>query len=379
MSTEIANLDKHKPSYLAKATAPNSSDEFLGGVSGGMPLPVVSVRGKEFRFRFQGQEQNTRQREMQCILVAARPKVSKRFYASQYSSGETAAPDCASADGVTPDVAEPVNDKCATCPKNAWGSKITDSGKEGKACQDYKRLVVLPLIDGQIADKPCVLDVAPTSLKAPKGYKGDELFLREYLNALGRHDIPPTAAVTTLGFSDAEYPQLIFNFARFAEEDEYNTAQGFRDDEEVKDVLEGGMEASGPVSEAEGKTIPTKDVSEPEPEAKKEQPKKEAEPEPEPEEQAYVFNMETDQGAQVPKSKVEKYKAAGYIEVPKSKYDKLMAMAEPAEEPSKEPAEEPSKESAPEPEAQEEAPEKETAGNEDDSAVLDEISKLLGG
>ena len=367
MSNELI-IPNSKPTYLSTAVKSAAADEFLSGVSGGMPLPVISVRGKEFRFRFQGQEQNTRQRELECILVASRPRISKRYYAKQYVSGETLAPDCSSSDGITPDVAEPINDKCATCPKNAWGSKITDSGKEGKACQDYKRLVVLPLIDGKLTDLACVLDVAPMSLKAPKGYRGDELFLREYLNTLTRHDIPPQAAVTKLTFSDAEFPQLTFGFTRFAEEDEFEHAQAMRENGDVQDVLEGATEAPGPISE--GQAIPAKDVTDEPAEAK--EPEKEPEKKAEP--KIFVFNMETDEGKEILESALGKAKAEGFSQVTKAKYDKLMAMA--AEDKEEEPKKE--TKAAPEPEPETKAEPEAAADDDDDASVLDEIKNLLG-
>lgn len=282
MSKDIAV----RPSYLpAKAKGSALADEFLAGVSsGGMPLPTLSVRGKEFRLRMGGEEANTRERELDVILVAARPHVSKRYYAQEYEGGETVAPSCHSVDGITPDadVDEPVSAKCATCPYNVWGSG--NRGK-GKKCSDYKRLVVLPIIKDQVMSDPAVLDVSPTAMKAPKGHRGPELFLREYFNALQRHDLPPQAAVTRLAFTDAEYPQLHFAFSRHATEAEYAHAMDSRDREEVTQVLETpALEEDGPIREAREEPAPT-----PAPKAVAE-PKAKPQPAPEPEpEEAEVY------------------------------------------------------------------------------------------
>lgn len=254
MSTSIVTIQK--PSYLA-TTAPVRS-ELVAGISEGMSLPVLSVRGKEFRMRFQGQEANMNVRELDCILVRARAGLSKRFYKGAYVRGEVRAPDCSSADGLTPDVSEPVASSCATCPNNMWGSKITESGKQGKLCDDYKRVVLLPVINGQVSNQPVVLDIAATSLKSPKGYQGRSLFLREYGSLLARHNMPEQAAISRLGFTDAEYPQVCFSFVRQAEEAEYNLAMAMRESPEVLAVLEAGahegeaviVESPAPVNNA---------------------------------------------------------------------------------------------------------------------------------
>lgn len=289
--SDLIPIQDQKPSYLAKVKAASAS-EFISGVEGGMPLPALSVRGKEFRLRFQGQEHNTRERQLDVIFVAARPGVSKRYFIKGYESGETSAPDCSSADGITPDVADPISPKCATCPKNAWGSG--NHGK-GKACNDYKRLVVAPLIDGRIAEQPAVLDVSATALKRPREYRGPEQFLREYLTALHRHDIPEQSAVTRLGFTDAEYPQLHFAFSRFAEEGEYTHAVALREHPDVATVLEAGaQEAPGPIQEVSQEPEP---APAPKPQAK-------AKPKAKPkvtklEEPAYVWNDDTETGQEV--------------------------------------------------------------------------------
>jgi hypothetical protein len=359
MSNEMM-IPGGKPKYLAKAQ-PTGVDEFLGGVQGGMPLPMLSVRGKEFRLRFQGQEMNTRARDVDVILVAARPAVSKRFFAKQYSSGDTVAPDCSSVDGVTPDVPEPISPKCATCPKNAWGSKITESGKQAKACNDYKRLVVLPIINGQLMDQPSVIDVAATSLKSPKGYKGNDLFLREYLGALQRHDIPVQAAVTTLQFTDAEYPQVCFKFSRFAEEDEFSRATALREDDDVQDVLTNGgaVEAPGPIQQTE--TPPA-------------QPAAQAAP---PEPTVFVFNMQSEDGAEIPQSKLDDYKAQGYAEVPEAMYRKLTGTTpDPKADDVAKSAAHLGKQAATQ--KAEASPEPAPAADDDADDVMAEIKKLLG-
>lgn len=264
-----------KPKFLAQqGDSPATLAEFSGGVTGGLALPMLSIRSKVFRARLDGQEQElSKTRDLELILVAARPYVSKRYYEDAYQSGSTDAPDCSSLDGKTPDAGDNrQSEKCATCPHNVFGSKGA-----GKACADYKRLVVLPLVNGKAVSTPCILDVPATSLKTPKAMRGGtDLMLKEYMNTLARHQIDPTTVVSTISFTGAEYPQISWSFARYVEEHEYNLVQELRESEDVQDVLgEDVHEEAGTISPTE--EAPVK-VQEP---AKKPV-KKAAKPEPEP-------------------------------------------------------------------------------------------------
>ena len=240
------------PAHLQQAQQ-LGTDEFAAGVHQGQVLPVLSIRGKEFRLRYQGQERSLSEtRSIDLLFVRARPHVSKRFYLKGYEGGSVDAPDCASTDGVKPDSGDNKQcDTCAMCPHNEFGSRITPSGKKGKACSDYKRMVVIPFVNGQPLAQPCILDVPATSLKAPQGHRGEELFLREFMGMLDRHNVPVQGVITTAAFTSAEYPQLHFKVKEYADEALYNMAMGARDDKEVTTALSAAMaEPTGPVEPA---------------------------------------------------------------------------------------------------------------------------------
>ncbi len=240
-----------KPGALAAMNLP-PADEFSGGIAGGLPLPVMSIRGSKWSLRKDGQEVPLKKLELDVIFVAARPNVSKRFYEVGYVSGSTDAPTCASADGVTPDVAGPVSERCATCPKNAWGSRLSPSGKQSKACSDYKRVLVYVVTDGlgDAMGMPAVLDFPATSLKKPQGTNTPDLFLREYLHLLQSHDLDPRGVVTRLGFTSAEYPQITLRFARHAQPEEVQTVVAMRESDEAQEALAGGaVEGPGKIQE----------------------------------------------------------------------------------------------------------------------------------
>lgn len=293
MSTELTIPNK-LPSFLANRDVDTSlNSKLMSGLgSGGMPLPMLSFRGKVFRLRQGGNEASLRRSELDVIVVSGREGLSKRYYEDAYGgSDEITAPTCWSQDGHTPDAAQPQSESCRTCPLNVWGS-ATRNGKpsKGKACSDYKRLVVWPLIDGQDASllQHCVLDIPPASLRAPRG--SQYMMFGEYVRALDKHNLTPDVYVATLSFTDAEYPQVCFSPKRLVTEEEYARVQEMQADPDTEEVLTGEetQEEPGPVNtddapptEAAPKKAPPKKAS-----AKPAPKKAEPEPEPEPEEEA---------------------------------------------------------------------------------------------
>lgn len=297
MSNDL--IVKDRPSFLP-TVAPTSGAvmaEFMEGLGGNtVDMPVLSMRGKEFRLRRDGQEVSLKTQLLDVILVGSRGNNSRRFYEGQYVRGEVKAPTCASADGIKPDanVQDKQSDTCATCPQNVWGSKRSASGGKGKACDDYRRVLVF--IPSKNILKPVVLDIAATSLRKRKDETGPEMQLREYLRALGRHGIEPYQCVTTLGFTDDEYPRLVFSFARWVSQDEHAAVLECRESDEFAAALDHTEEEGAivevpvalPVSKKKAEPEPEVVEAEAEPEVEVEKPKAKAkakpkaEPAPEP-------------------------------------------------------------------------------------------------
>jgi hypothetical protein len=282
MSNDLVAIPNKLPAFM-QSGAPDTS-EFTAGIQTGLPIPSFSIRGKELRIRKDGQEMNTRLRELEVIVVAARPgkRLSKRYYARKYESGSNEAPDCSSADGLVPNVPNPVHHNCSECPMNAWGSKISESGKEAKACQDYKRVVVYPV--GLKIDEPVLLDLSATNVRFSKEQRAHtgEMDYATYMQMLTKHGIKPFQAVSRIEFTDAEYPQLCFKFSRLVDEDEYARVMEMREMDEVREVLEADLHvtAADGVAADDAPAVAEK----PKPAAKKPAAKKpEPEPEPEPE------------------------------------------------------------------------------------------------
>lgn len=281
---------KDRPSFLPVAVGESGSvmSEFMDGLGGNaIDMPVLSMRGKEFRLRRDGQEVSLKTQSLDVILVGSRGANSRRFYEGAYTRGEVKAPTCASANGTTPDddVRDKQADACATCPRNVWGSKLSASGGKGKQCDDYRRVLVF--IPSKSLLKPVVLDIPATSLRKRKGENGPEMQLREYLRALGRHGIEPYQCVTTLNFTDDEYPRLVFSFARWVTKDEHSGVAESRASEEFAAALD-HKEEEGAIVEAPA--LPAAPVleAEPEPEAPKPKPK----PKPKPAEELEPIEQE---------------------------------------------------------------------------------------
>jgi len=161
------------PAFLSQLqTSRKLAEEGQRGL-GGNSVPYLSIKAQKFTAidavgdqRVVGKMDN-RGIYADVIVVDLNPNVSKVFYASKFdpSATEFKAPDCWSDNGIGPSeqAQSPQSSTCASCPMNAWGSQINNSGKETKACNDVKKVGVL--LDGE--EKPTVflLRIPPASLK----------------------------------------------------------------------------------------------------------------------------------------------------------------------------------------------------------------------
>jgi len=194
-----------KPSTLAQ--------QIMGGLGngGGESFPRISIKGARFRIVEGGNETVLDSTSLQVVIVGSNPRLSKTWYAKQWDKdAEPQAPDCFSLDGVRPDSqsTNPQNDLCANCPQNAWGSKVTPTGQQIKACADKKRLAVVAAEDpsGPIY----LLEVTPAALKG----------LNAYQRELTMRGIPTEGIITKLSFdTDASFPKLQFGFGGFIDAD----------------------------------------------------------------------------------------------------------------------------------------------------------------
>ena len=164
---------------LKSGTAINKN--FAKGVTDSFPR--LSIKGKVFRIFMDGEERplldpQTRApyQALDVVLVNGSEQLARSYYKQGYEEGDREQPDCWSLNSVKPDPSVPnkVNATCPDCPMNVFGSKITDSGKAAKACQEYRRVAVLmpSHLQSDTGKEPLVfmMKVPQASLKNLKKY-----------------------------------------------------------------------------------------------------------------------------------------------------------------------------------------------------------------
>jgi hypothetical protein len=229
--SNLVPVNVQVPAHLAARVGVPSALalSLTGGISsttGGFPR--ISIKGSRFRIIEGDTETVLDQTFLDIVVVGANPRLSKQWYAKAWTpDSEPSAPDCFSLDGIGPDTesTSPQNDLCASCPQNAWGSKITPQGQQIKACADQKRLAVVA------ADDPSgpvyLLLVTPAALKG----------LNQYQKELSMRGIPPEIVKTKVSFdTDASFPKLKFSFAGFLDEDTQTAVDSLFGSDDVKAI-----------------------------------------------------------------------------------------------------------------------------------------------
>jgi hypothetical protein len=200
--------------------------------------PIVSFKGKVWRIKHKGEEKQVLDpttgdpvASIIAVIVKASPAVSKLFYNKNFEEGDDAKPDCFSLDGVRPDasVQQPPSPTCINCPKNAWGSKITNTGQQLKACADHKRLAIVPFGDlRNEGNGPMLLRVPPASLQNLAG-------LAAPLKKLGS---PYQAVAVKISFDhNLAYPKLTFTPSRALTKEQASVIKEYLDSGELDRML----------------------------------------------------------------------------------------------------------------------------------------------
>ena len=195
------------------AVAQGLRDDLSHGVGGG--FAIVSIRAGKFRIKHQGNEipitddKGDPVGSIEVVLLRANPHLTKQYYEKAFEEGDSSAPTCYSLDGVRPSAAveKPQAALCATCPKNAFGSRITPAGKKAKACQDNRKMAIVPLGDlrNEVFGGPMLFRVPPSALKD----------LAQFGDAWKARGFPYNAIGTRIGFDmDTSYPKPTFRAIR---------------------------------------------------------------------------------------------------------------------------------------------------------------------
>lgn len=213
------------------------NQDLAAGITSG--FAVISVRGKVFRIKHQGEERAVTNQDgsaagiLDVVIVKPSPHISKIFYIDGYEEGSNSPPDCWSVNGVKPDPASPKmqSPTCAGCPQNAWGS-ASRGGRvsKGKACHDSKRLAVVP--PGNIKND---MYNGPMLIRVPADSLGELVKYAEKLNAMG---YPVEAVVTRISFDiSTPHPKLQFKEVRALTDEEYAEVEAHLKGEAVDRIL----------------------------------------------------------------------------------------------------------------------------------------------
>jgi hypothetical protein len=230
--------------YAAEARA---ESELGAGVSSG--FAVLSYRNGRWHTKYRGEEklltndQGDPRLSIEVVIIKAASAVAKTFYKDGYKEGSAEAPDCASTNGVTPDIGVKAKqcNTCAACPNNAWGSRVTSSGKAGKACSDNKRAVVVPLgdLENELLGGPMMLRIPAASLNEAASYE-------TRMKALG---FPVHMIGTRVSFdTSVNYPKMLFREIRALAKWEIDRIKEYRNDPRVIRILSEGDGVATPIA-----------------------------------------------------------------------------------------------------------------------------------
>lgn len=202
------------PEWLKKR-AGSASSSVDSMVTASISIPRISLKGKKFRVIEGGEEIQKPSDDLDIVILAVDPGpglFTKTYYKDGYKSGDSSPPDCSSSDGIRPDawISNPINDKCATCPMNAFGSATNpNTGKKTKACHDSKRIWCA------LAKNPggtvYALNVTVSSMRA----------LAEYGKLIKSHGVDLPAVITkAIMDDDSEFPKIYFEIGGFLDQEQ---------------------------------------------------------------------------------------------------------------------------------------------------------------
>ena len=251
MSNLPVKMNPAVPAFLQNTALWDVGADASAGLGGGAP-PRISYRAGRFRF-VSGDGVVTDSTEsngvaLDVIVVGANPVVSKLYYAKAYdpAGDENEQPTCYSDNGpVAPATTPPQRPSaraqvpqaalCRSCPHDAWGSKVTPTGSQVKACSDLKKLAVVPVanLDGSAY----LLTIPAASLKGWKAVVAE----------LVKRGCPVGAFVFRVQFdTTASYPKLQFVPQRWVSETEVKAIEDLIGSDDVRALVGADDEAAVP-------------------------------------------------------------------------------------------------------------------------------------
>lgn len=266
------------PAHIRDAFGDISTNTDLSSGVVASGYPVISYKGNRWHVVEGGNrtlvtnDDGDPRSSIEVVILKSNPHLSKIYYEGGYEEGSSAKPTCYSNDGHGPasDATDPQAAKCAICPHNAWGSRITENGSKGKSCADLRRIAVAPSGD---LGKPMLLRIPAASLKE----------LSQYADMLNRRKAPYSAVITKIGFDpEVAYQKMKFRAVRWLDADELETVARASEGEVINRItgitadihVDNGVDELPPAPKHIAKPQPK--AVEPEPEFEEEQPKPKA-------------------------------------------------------------------------------------------------------
>lgn len=168
--------------------------------------------------------------EINVIIVAALPKVSRIFYEKDYDpNAEPTIPDCWSNLGDKPEENAPYKQhaNCAECPKNIKGSGKNNT----RACRFQRRIAVL--VEGDDSGDVYQFNIPSKSLFG-KG-EGNVHPFESYIKFLIANGESPDNVVTNVSYDiNAEQMELLFTPIRHINDDEYELVKAAQSNPSTK-------------------------------------------------------------------------------------------------------------------------------------------------
>jgi len=250
-------LSKKVQEMLAAARV--TSTEEMEGLGSGVPR--ISLKKSRFTLK-NGADEEKMGEELDIVILNISPAHGfvHTYYEEGYSPGVAEAPDCVSLDGISPlsTSANPVSDRCVTCPMQVWGSAKSMSGGKAKACKDSKHLYAKLADQLDDPDAPIyLLNVTILSLKA----------FGRYGKELAKDDIPsPVLVITHLEFDDNQsVPVLTFKSLGIMDDD--NCELAIEQSAAHGKELQLALASNKPPAQKAIASEPEQTTSEPKPEA----------------------------------------------------------------------------------------------------------------
>ena len=199
MTSNIVSFTKDSPPEYISGQIDN--DVFIAGLPTLGIFPMISLDGGKFIVTRGASAIVIQKTQISCVLLSARPNLSKSYRASYGPSiSGGGCPDCSSDDGRQPRSDTPLkqSELCDGCPQN-------HPGIGNKACRNSKILAIYA--DGEVY-----------GFKIPE--ESFEPF-REYVSSANRHPAGDLTKVTTVIGIERDQPKnkLVFGFGGFLKAD----------------------------------------------------------------------------------------------------------------------------------------------------------------